>query len=198
MPVVAERTVIANPNHRLSITDLPELPAELPSGPVLYELNDGKLVVAAAPSALRGAIDFKLSALLFFEGEKRGFGKAILGDVALVLWRDPDRLVVVDAVFYCKDRLPVCRCEEGCFLKTIPDLVVEVRSEDDSPAYLQQKVEDLHRAGVRLVLLIDPEQKCIVEARPGQPAKTLAAGDTLQMPDIIPHLEVKVAELFEA
>lgn len=194
MPVVADRKATGR-CRRLKVADLAFLPAELPSGPVHYELNNGELVVKSAPGAQRGAIDFKLAASLLVAAEQRGYGKAVVGDVMLVLWRDPDRVVNVDAAFYRKERLPICRCEAG-FLESPPDLAVEVRSRDDSTAYLEEKIKDLHAFGVRVVLLIDPQQRTAMEYRPGQPGRKIPEGGRLVVPDLMPKVEVDVADLF--
>lgn len=195
MPVVANRTAKER-RHRLKVVDLTMLPSELPSGPVLYELNDGELIVTSAPGAARGAIDFKLSASLLFAAEQKGCGKAIVGDVGLVLWRNPDRVVTVDAAFFRKRHLPLRWGCEG-YLESIPDLAVETRSDEDCSAYLQQKIADLHSAGVGVVLLIDPRQQCIIESRAGKPERKYTTGDKLCIPDICPELEVDVADLFD-
>ena len=99
--------------------------AELPSGPVLYELDNGRLVSIMPPGDEHGAIEYNIVAALKYEGERKGFGKARSGDVGIVLWRNPDRVVGADSVFIANASLPVRRSREG-YLETIPELVVEV------------------------------------------------------------------------
>src|SRR5947209_18961416 len=86
------------PARPLTVADLAALPAELPSGPVRFELDNGRLIVMPPPGDLHGAVDAKLQAELVYQGERRGLGKA-RSEVGVILWRDPDRVVGPDAVF---------------------------------------------------------------------------------------------------
>src|SRR2546423_1148234 len=102
----------------LTAADLAALPAELPSGPVLYELDNGRLNIMPPPGDLHGAIETKVAANLFFQGEKGGHGKARSGDVGVILWRNPDRVVGADVVFIANSSLPIRVSAEG-YLETI-------------------------------------------------------------------------------
>ena len=70
-------------------------------------------------------------------------------------WRNPDRLVGADAVFIANSSLPIRESSEG-YLETIPDLVVEVRSKNDTLPAVQRKVDDYLTAGVKVVWVVDP------------------------------------------
>src|SRR5262245_47110952 len=112
--------------RRFTIADVAVLPSELPSGPARYELDNGRLVVFPAHTSNHASVSCIISAHLMFQGHYRGHGKA-RGSVGIVLWRNPDRLVVPDAAFITNASLPVRRSPED-YLETIPELIVEVRS----------------------------------------------------------------------
>src|SRR5438876_542612 len=76
-----------------TIADVAALPDELPSGPVLYELDNGRLITRPAHDAVHGGVVARFAGELFQHGEKKGQGKSRCGDVGVILWRDPDRLV---------------------------------------------------------------------------------------------------------
>jgi Uma2 family endonuclease len=78
----------------------------------------------------------------------------------------------------------------------IPDLVVEVVSENDSFPNLQRKVETYLRDGVRLVWVIDPDGTRVTVYQ-GDRFQTLTKNDTLSGADVIPGFELKLAELFQ-
>jgi Uma2 family endonuclease len=125
------------------------------------------------------------------QGEYAGHGKARSGDVGIVLGRDPDHVVGADAVFVCNTRLPIQRSDEG-YLLTVPDLVVEVRSKNDTLAALTRKADEYLAAGARVVWIVDPINRNVVEHRPNQAPRTLTDQDTLTAADIIPGFSLAV------
>src|SRR5439155_7048790 len=91
----------------LTAADLAMLPSDLPSGPVVYELDNGKLIVMPPPGDIHGAVESNLVAELKHQGDKLGFGKTRSGGVGVILWKTPDRVVGPDAVFISKASLPI-------------------------------------------------------------------------------------------
>jgi Uma2 family endonuclease len=179
-----------------TVADLAVLPSDLPSGPVLYELDNGRLITMPPAGNLHGAIETKFAGALLYEGEKRGLGKARCGEVGIILWRNPDRVVGADAVFIANSSLPLRQSPEG-YLETIPDLVVEIRSKNDTLAFVQRKVEDYLTAGVRVVWVADPDKRSVTAHRRGQEPQVLSEGDTLTVEEIIPGFKLSVKEIFE-
>jgi Uma2 family endonuclease len=180
----------------LTAADLAVLPSDLPSGPVVYELNNGRLVVMPPPGDIHGAVESNIGAELKIQGERRGLGKARSGGVGVILWKNPDRVVGPDAVFVAKESLPIRTSKEG-YLETIPELVVEVRSKNDTGPEISRKVQDYFKAGVRVVWVSDPGKRTVTIYRPGQKAKVLHENDVLTIPDIIPGFELSVREVFQ-
>src|SRR5262245_31756363 len=111
----------------LTIADVAALPDELPTGSVRYELNNGELLIMPPAADDHGVCESNVVTELKIQGERRGHGQVRSGDSGLILWRNPDRLVGIDAGFVAKNSLPVRRSREG-YLETIPDLIVEIRS----------------------------------------------------------------------
>jgi Uma2 family endonuclease len=179
----------------LTVADLAAMPSELPSGTVLYELDNGRLVIMPPPGDVHGAVECNIAADLKLQGERRGLGKARSGDVAVILWRDPDRVVGADAVFIANRSLPIRLSKEG-YLETIPDLAVEVRSKNDTLAEMLAKVRDYLAAGVRLVWVADPQARTLTAYRRGRKPRVLKEGDTLTAADIIPGFAMAVQDVF--
>ncbi|MBV9122370.1 MAG: Uma2 family endonuclease [Planctomycetes bacterium] len=176
--------------------DLAVLPSELPSGPVLYELDNGRLITMPPPGDIHGAVESNLVTELKNQGERRGLGKVRSGDVGIVLWRNPDRVVGADAVFIANKSLPLRRSPEG-YLETIPDLVVEVRSKNDTKPYIERKVADYLTAGVRVVWVPDPDARTLTAYRPGQEPQVFTDQDTLTIEDVIPGLQIAFRDIFQ-
>ncbi len=194
-PPISMLVTLDPPRRLLTVADLAALPAELPSGPVYYELDNGRLIIMPPPGDIHGAVETKFAGALLYEGEKRGLGKARCGEVGIVLWRNPDRVVGADAVFITNASLPIRESPEG-YLETIPELVVEVRSKNDSRAEVERKVADYHRAGVRLVWDANPATRTVTAYRNGATPVTLTESDTLTAEDLLPGFKLPVADVF--
>jgi Uma2 family endonuclease len=176
--------------------DLETLPTELPSGPVRYELHHGRLITMTPPGDQHGALELNVASELKVQGDKQGFGKARSGEVTIILGRNPDHVFAADAVFVCNGRLPIRRSPEG-YLETIPDLVLEVRSKNETLASLQRKAEEYLQAGVRVVWVLDPINRNLVEYRGGAEPRTYREDETLTADDVIPGFAMPVSEALE-
>ena len=195
MATIESRPVIESPPRLFTVADLAELPSELPSGPVLYELDNGRLMTMPPPGADHCSFELRIAGALLYQGEYQGHGRAFVGETTLVLWRNPDRTVNMDAAFVAKESLPVKLSKEG-YLETIPDLVVEIVSKNDSRPYVQRKVDDYLAAGVRVVWTAHPLARSLTEHRAGQPIKTFSTSDTLTLEDLIPGFALPLAKVF--
>ena len=196
-PVIQLRPLSRTPvavQRLLTAADLAKMPTTLPTGDVRYELDDGKLVVMPPPGDIHGENQSRIITYLNLEGEFKGHGK-VRGDVGIILRRNPDRVVGPDAAFICNRSLPVRRSKEG-YLETIPEIVVEVRSKNDTDAEIESKVEEYLEAGVVVVWVLDPIHRTVVLYKLNQSAVTLAINDQLTADDLIPGFNVPVKNLF--
>ncbi len=175
--------------------DLELLPTDLPSGPIDYELDNGRLVfIMVPPGDLHGAVQSNIVTELKIQGERRGHGKART-EVGIVLWRNPDRVVGADIAFVAKKSLPIQRTKEG-YLETIPELVVEIRSTNDSLKYVERKVQHYLKAGVEIVWVADWSARTVTaHTGTGEPA-VYGESDTLRLPTLIPDFSMPVADVF--
>jgi Uma2 family endonuclease len=179
----------------LTAADLAVLPADLPSGNVKYELDDGRLVLLPLPEDDHSRVQCRVGFMLFEHAEILGLGKA-RATVGVILRRNPDRVVGPDAAFIAIRSLPVRTSPEG-YLETIPELVVEVRSKNDTLPELRDKVAEYLAAGAQIAWVVDPRTKTVTVYRPGQDASELRIGDVLTAEGAIPGFQAPVAELFD-
>ena len=135
----------------------------------------------------------KINQYLGMFGEDCGHGEA-RGEVGIVLRRNPDRVVAADAAFVLAKSLPVRRSPEG-YLETIPELVVEIRSKNDTDREITDKNNEYFDAGVELIWLIDPMARTVTTHRPGMPDQTVHETEKLTC-HLIPGFAVPVAKLF--
>src|SRR5262245_19817741 len=186
----------ASSQRLLTIADVAALQDELPSGPVRYELDNGRLIIMPPAGGDHGGVENKFAGEFLFQGERKGRGKAKCGDVGVILWRDPDRLVGSDVVFVTKDALPIKLSREG-YLETIPKLIVEVKSKNDTMPEVEDKVADYLRAGVWLVWVADSKTRTVTEHRPGKEPTIHTENDVLTAEDIIPGFRLAVRDVFD-
>jgi Uma2 family endonuclease len=181
--------------RRFTIADLAAMPDEVPSGTVKYELDNGRLIATSPPDVAHGSCHIRLVAALHSHCNERELGEVLMS-VGVILWRKPDRCVGPDITFISRGRLPPKVSPED-YLETIPELIVEIRSKNDTIAYLDRKVSDYLKAGARVVWIVDPGTKTVVEHRPIAAPKTLDIADVLTCDDIIPGFQLSLAELFK-
>lgn len=192
-------TMIAEPDidaglRRLTAADIAVLPDLLPSGQVKYELEDGRLIIMAPPGDVHGAAQSNVATFLKIQGEFKGHGKART-ETSIVMSRNPDTVFVPDALFVATRSLPIRTSAEG-YLETIPEIVVEVRSKNDSAEGLFRKGARYLAAGVQIVWILDPSTKTVTVQSAGKPRVDLREGDFLNAGEFIPGFNVRVRDLF--
>jgi Uma2 family endonuclease len=194
-PLQSESIVAAPFAPRLlTAADVAALPEQLPTGPVSYELHHGRLFPMSPPGADHGSYQLRIAGALLYQGEAQGHGKAFV-EVGVILARNPDHVLGPDAAFVVKASLPVQKSPEG-FLEVAPELIVEVRSKNDTVKELAAKVADYLQAGAKLVWVVDPASESVIEHRAGQPPKTYLKSDSLSCEDVIPGFRLALDELY--
>lgn len=146
-----------------TLADLPNLPDELPSGPVKWELDFGRLIAMPPPGDDYSIFQATVITYMKMHGDFHGHGQT-RGEGMIVLQRDPDLARAPDASFIVAARLPV-RTNASGYLLTIPDLVVEIRSPNDTLAELERKAQLYLHAGVRVVWVLDRIDRQLIETR---------------------------------
>ncbi|QDU23240.1 hypothetical protein ETAA1_52320 [Urbifossiella limnaea] len=125
--------------------------------------------------------------------EVPGLGE--VGDeVGVILRRNPDRVAGPDAVFLLRASLPARLSPEG-YLETVPEIVVEVRSKNDTGPEVVAKVGEYLAAGVKAVWVADPDDRTVAVHTPGAAPVVLGPADTLTTP-LLPGFTVPVERLF--
>jgi Uma2 family endonuclease len=182
------------PERLFTAADLAFFPTDLPSGSVDFELESGRLVVVVPPGHMHGSVQARITTELGIQGERAGFGR-VFTEVGIVLTRNPDSVLAPDVVFVVNSNLPVRESPEG-YLETIPDLVVEVRSKNDSRGHLDRKVAEYIAVGVRLVWVVDPETRSVAAHRGDRGPHVFLEADTVTIDDVVPGFHVAVGDIF--
>jgi Uma2 family endonuclease len=150
----------------------------------------------APPGDNHSARQMRFSGFLFLHGQLAGHGEARV-EGGIILSRYPDDLRAPDAAFLTNAQLPPLVSPEG-YLITIPELVVEVRSKNDTQPEIAEKVNAYLAAGVVVVWVADPDARTVTAYRTGQQPLVFGATDTLTADGVIPGFAVPVADLLPA
>jgi Uma2 family endonuclease len=178
----------------LTVDDLEGLPTELPTGPVDYELDNGRLVPMTPPGNIHGAVQLNIAAVLKGFADRTNLGRART-EASVLLWRNPDRLAIPDALFVSAKSLPIRETREG-YLETIPELVVEVRSKNDGASMVANKVADYLKAGVQVVWVADPADRTVTVHRSDREPQVLRGSDAITCEGILPGFRLALADVF--
>jgi Uma2 family endonuclease len=108
---------------------------------------------------------------------------------------------VPDIMVYASERVEAYKAEDPNWRSVpfilVPDLCVEVVSENDRMTDVIDKVEAYLRDGVRLIWVIEPKTRTITIREQGsQQATILYAHDTLTGGAVVPGFSVTVSEVF--
>ncbi len=92
--------------------------------------------------------------------------------------------------------LAAAASSETRFLEGAPDLVVEIRSPDDSLTALIRKMDDYFANGAKLAWLILPEERSVLIFTPNAATRTALPGEIVDGGDLLAGLQIRVDELF--
>jgi Uma2 family endonuclease len=113
----------------------------------------------------------------------------------LVTERDPDTVRGPDVSYWSYERLPADQEPEG-YPEVAADLCAEILSPSNRPGKMREKVREYFTRGVRMVWLIDPEDRNVWVYRAPDEARVFHEGATLSGEDVLPGFSCRVSDLF--
>ena len=160
------------------------------------ELIDGRLVEKKS-SYLSSVVSGQVACQLGTYLHDRPLG-TVAGSRASYRCVPDDSLKVrrPSVTFVARGRLPVEELARG-HVTVAPDLAVEVVSPNDTVYELNKKVQEYLRAGVRLVWVIDPENRTLVVYRANRTLAEFKPEDELTGEDVIPGFRCLVRDFFQ-
>lgn len=158
------------------------------------ELVRGEVVTMAAPGFVHGRVQVNVAFTLETFIRANPVGR-ITVESGLVTETDLDTVRGPDVAFWSFDRLPADRVPE-VYADVAADLVVEVRSPGNTARKMTAKVREYLARGVRLVWVVDPEDRTVtVYTAPGG-GTVLWDDATITGGDVLPGFSCPVAEFF--
>jgi len=178
---------------KLTAEEFFELPE--PADGSKQELVKGEVVTMVAPGFEHGKIQTTMAAILwnFLRTSKLG---TVLTESGVITERDEDTVRGPDVSFYSKESVPLNR-RVVKYPDVPPDLCVEVVSPSNTKRELRDKTKEYFAAGVKLVWIVDPEDRSVTVLTSPSQGTTLYEPSELTGGDILPGFACAIAELFE-
>ena len=160
------------------------------------ELIRGVFCETTPPGKIHAFVASKLGFLLQTFVFPRRLG-VVTFKIGVWIERDPDTVRAPDIAFFSAQQDPPGVEIPPGYSRNVPVLVVEVRSPNDTLAYMREKALMWLRHGARMVWNVHPDTRTVDVYRRGHPTITLAEGDELGGYDVIPGFACGVSEIFE-
>lgn len=157
------------------------------------ELVDGRIVEMSPAGGRHGQVCARILARLVAHAEENDLGAVFDSSTGFRLPNGNVR--APDVAFVVRGRLAGETAPAG-FIALAPDLAVEVRSPDDSPRELLDKVGEYLAAGTRLVWLADPASRTLVVYRSLQDVTSHAGADAVDGGEVLPGFRCPLSRLF--
>jgi Uma2 family endonuclease len=167
----------------------------MPDDGFRYELVRGELRQMTPAGFQHGAIVVNVTASLAMHIRAHGLGVVCGAETGFRIGSSPDTVLAPDVAFVRQARLPSSGLPVA-YWPGAPDLAVEVLSPGDTSSEVEQKIAPWLAAGTAVVWVVDPRRRVVIIHRAGVASQTLSEADTLAGDDIVPGLELPVAEIF--
>lgn len=159
-----------------------------------FELIRGEVVEVSRPTKAHGSIVIRLGSLLDRYAESVGRGYVVT-ESGVVLSESPASVVGPDVAFFTDvNTFDDLHPKWG---DVAPVLAAEVWSPNDRPGSTNAKIREYLASGVKLVWLVEYEERSVTVYRPKQDMEVVSVGGELSGGDDLPGLVIKVADIFK-
>ncbi len=159
--------------------------------------ENGQLFISMSPTyALTSSNSSELIAELVLWNRSKGNGKVLESSGGFFL---PDTSMRVPDVAWIRNEqwVRLTPAEKKSFPYLSPDFIIELKSDTDSLADLQAKMEKWIGNGVRMGWLIIPEKAETHIYMPDSPVMVLPFEALLEGGEVLPGFKVKLSEILE-
>jgi Uma2 family endonuclease len=160
------------------------------------ELVRGKVIALSVPDRRHGYVCARSDRIFGNFVDERDIGRVMCNDSGVITERNPDTVRGADVVYYSYSRLPKGKLPTG-YGPEVPELVVEVCSENDRWLEILDKVAEYLNSGVLVVIVLDPKPQITHVFSADKPPRTLRIDEELLLPRILDDFRVRVGRFFE-
>ncbi len=158
---------------------------KIPEG---YEVVEGELKEMAPTGGEHGFYELKIGRKIDEKLEEKGY--VLVGEVGLLISREPLTVRCADIVYISKERLK--ELPKG-MIEVPPDLVIEIISPSNTFEEIEGKIYDYLRFGVKKIILIDPDLKKVTIIDEN---RKLSIKDFSEEIELIEGIKIKLSEIF--
>jgi Uma2 family endonuclease len=165
----------------------------LPEAEPALEYEAGEVTQKVSPRGRHAILQLELGGLINQHARPRRLALAF-SELRTTYDR---RSTVPDVAVYVWDR--IARTPDGQLADDYhapPDLAVEIASPEQSATALLRKCLWYVAHGVRVALLVDPDDLTVLSFRPGAVPRPLRGDDAIDLSDLLPDFELTVSALF--
>lgn len=169
------------------------------SGGSRFELIEGELREMSPTGYAHGRSTSNFSSMLWVHVRANKLGDVLAAETGFVIARTADGRATVlapDVSFIAKGRIPP-DADTRRFLELAPDLVVETLSPSDTTREVEEKVAMWLKAGVRVVITLDPDSRSVKVHRSPNHIVSPVNGDELDLDDVVPGFRCRVSDIFD-
>ena len=160
------------------------------------ELVKGEIIPRSFGRVRACEVSGKACFLLGTHVRAHRLGHVLANEAGVVVARRPDTVRGADVAFISYQRLPRDARVEG-FLELPPELIIEVLSDDESWAEMEQKIAEYHAAEVDLIWVLDHRALALRSYPRDALPVLLRDTDTASADPHVPGFSCRVSELFE-
>jgi Uma2 family endonuclease len=195
LPIVTQPLLLDVSNTTLTVTpeqfdrlciDNPDLRLEL--------TKDGKLIVMAPVGGESSEKNFDLAVEVGIWNRQSGLGRAFDSSCGYDFTAIGGGKSSPDVSWIEKSRLEGVKIVG--FITVVPDFLIELRSATDNLKPLQEKMLEYQRLGVKLGLLVNPQQKQVEIYRSGQNVEVLESPKSIDCGNIMPGFVLSLDRIF--
>ena len=161
-----DQLCIDNPDLRLELT------------------KDGELIVMAPTGGESGERNLNLAIDVGIWNRQSNLGRAFDSSTGYDFTAFGGGKLSPDLSWIEKSRL--AGVEIVGFIPVVPDFVIELRSATDKSQPLQEKMQEYRRLGVKLGLLVNPQDRQVEIYRPEQETEILESPDAIDCGEVMP------------
>ena len=156
------------------------------------ELVRGEIITMPPPGGIHGVCCSRTDRRVGNFVDANHLGTVTANDTGVIMERDPDTVRGPDVAYWSFERLPEV---PAGYIQVAPDLAVEVLSPGNQMRHIRNKIREYFNRGVRMVWIIDPENRTITVYRAPDEGRVLHDSASLSGEDVLPGFSCRVAEL---
>lgn len=175
----------------MTIDEFLKLPEEEPA----LEFEDGTVSQKVSPKGKHSRLQSEFEDHVRHPSEARKLAMAF----PEIRTSFSGRSYVPDVAVYRWDRIP--RDADGSIANDFvdpPDIAVEIVSPQQSVTALVRKCVWYVDHGVKIAVLIDPDDESVFLFRPGQPPEVLGSNDRIALDEVLAEFDLTVRKLFDS